>query len=56
MNQEVSILCGRFDYNSQTKKVVMKKSKGMLNLILNEENELWLKWYNLDEDNKLEFV
>ncbi|CAD8086870.1 unnamed protein product [Paramecium sonneborni] len=54
MNQEVKIPCGRFDYNSETKKVVMIKSKGLLNLILNDENELCLKWYNLDSNNRLE--
>ncbi|CAD8167242.1 unnamed protein product [Paramecium octaurelia] len=55
MNQEVSIPCGRYEFNPETKKVVMQKAKGFLNLTLNEENELWLKWYNLDQNSRLEF-
>ncbi|CAK85966.1 unnamed protein product (macronuclear) [Paramecium tetraurelia] len=51
---EVKFPCGRYDFNQDTKKVVIVKAKGLLNLYLNEENELWLKWYNVDLDNKLE--
>ncbi|CAD8165973.1 unnamed protein product [Paramecium octaurelia] len=54
MLQEVTIPCGRYDFNQETKKVVIVKAKGLLNLYLNDENELWLKWYNVDLDNKLE--
>lgn len=53
---EVKFPCGRYDFNQDTKKVVIVKAKGLLNLYLNEENELWLKWYNVDLDNKLEIV
>ncbi|CAD8167600.1 unnamed protein product [Paramecium pentaurelia] len=54
MLQEVTIPCGRYDYNQETKKVIIVKAKGLLNLYLNDENELWLKWYNVDLDSKLE--
>ncbi|CAD8069153.1 unnamed protein product [Paramecium primaurelia] len=55
MNQEVNIPCGRYEFNQETRKVVMQKDKGLLNLILNDENELWLKWYNLDQNRRLDF-
>ncbi|CAD8098377.1 unnamed protein product [Paramecium sonneborni] len=54
MLQEVTIPCGRYDFNAETKKVVMIKAKGLLNLQLNDDNELWLKWYNVDQDDKIE--
>ena len=56
MFQEVTIPCGRYDFNPETKKAVIVKAKGLLNLYLNDENELWLKWYNEDLDSKLEIV
>ncbi|CAD8183303.1 unnamed protein product [Paramecium pentaurelia] len=54
MFQEVTIPCGKYDFNPETKKVAIVKAKGLLTLCLNEENELQLKWYNLDQDSKLE--
>ncbi|CAD8098991.1 unnamed protein product [Paramecium sonneborni] len=56
MLQEVTIPCGRYNFDPETKKVVMVKAKGLLNLYLNDENELWLKWYNVDQDGLLEIV
>ena len=40
MLQEVTIPCGKYDYNPETKKVSIVKAKGLLTLCLNEENEL----------------
>lgn len=56
MLKEVTFPCGRYDYNPETKKVQIVKAKGLLNLYLDDENILYLNWYNVDLDNKKEFV
>lgn len=40
MLREVTISCGRYNFDVETKKVTIIKASGALNLILNEENEL----------------